>query len=67
VEQAGQKFSGKLSAGVFDLANVTLDPIRFTLTDPSTSATYENSAFPKIRAAVKGLVIYKLWDVTGPK
>ncbi|GEM_PF-4389707 len=66
-EQTGRKFSGKLSAGVFDLANVTLDPIHFTLTDPSTSRTYESSAFPKIRGAVEGLIIYKVWEVTGPK
>jgi hypothetical protein len=66
-EQAGREVSGKLSAGVFDLANVTLDPIHFTLTDPSTSKTYESSAFPKIRGAVKGLVIYMVWEVTGPK
>jgi len=66
-EQAGRKFSGKLSDGVFDLANVTLDPIHFTLTDPSTSKTYESSAFPKIRGAVEGLIIYKVWEVTDPK
>jgi hypothetical protein len=66
VEQEGRKVSEKLSAGAVDLANVTLAPIHFSLTDPSTSKTYEYVAFPAVRGAVERLVVYMVWDVTNP-
>ncbi len=64
VSQKDRTVRGKLtSTGVFDVANVTLDPVRCTLKDPANSATYTCVTFPVVRGAVNGLVVYKVWDV----
>ncbi len=70
VEQNGQIINGKLefdneekTGGIFDLAHVSRDIIKWTITNPKTFQTYQSVSFPVIRSAIKGLVVYPVTSI----
>lgn len=64
VKHGDETITGKLSSsGVFDVSNVTLNPIICALKDPVSKMQYEYTAYPAVRGAVKGMVEYLVWNI----
>jgi len=64
IEQTGEFSKGKLtSSGIFDVSNVKLAPLRWSLIDSNSLKVYKSVCFPVFRGAIKDLVVYEVWDI----